>query len=38
MLLNMYVENSGKAPATSDRMNVFPATADAANIRYASII
>jgi hypothetical protein len=34
----MYVENSGKAPANSDRMNVFPATADAANMRYASMM
>lgn len=38
MPLNMYVEKRGNAPAKSDRMNVFPATADAANMRYASMM
>ena len=31
--LNMYVANSGKIPPNIDRMNVFAAIADAANIR-----
>lgn len=33
---NMYVAKSGKMPPKSDRMKVFAAIAEAANMRYAS--
>jgi hypothetical protein len=32
----MYVANSGKIPPKIDRINVFAAMADAANMRYES--
>lgn len=36
MPLNIYVANSGNTPPNIERMKVFAAIAEAANMRYAS--